>query len=215
MAQERRRGRPPRIDREKILAVARTLPPGRLTMQAVADRLGVHRNAVHYYVADREGLMKLLAHDAVVRNARDYHIPEDTSWQGVVRAFATWLKDNYLAAGELLDYYRYDAPENLKELLPVEHLLKTLIAQGFTPERAGRTLIMTVTLALGYARDVLLSGEDGTHPQSTAIAEAIPVDNAEFALLRRLADSGGQQADPAQFAFSLETMIRGLEGASG
>src|SRR5689334_6406529 len=49
----RRRGRPPTIDRAGIVAAARRLDPKTLTLQAVADDLGVQRQSLSYHVADR------------------------------------------------------------------------------------------------------------------------------------------------------------------
>ena len=62
---KRSKGRPPRIDREKILEAARTIDPDKVTMQAVADILEVNPTALNYHVGGREGFMRLVAMDRV------------------------------------------------------------------------------------------------------------------------------------------------------
>jgi|HubBroStandDraft_3_1064219.scaffolds.fasta_scaffold12670_6 AcrR family transcriptional regulator len=60
----RTRGRPARISRERIIAAARTIAPETLTMQKVADVLGVDPKALNYHVGDRDGLRQLVVSGA-------------------------------------------------------------------------------------------------------------------------------------------------------
>ncbi len=211
-APARRRGRPPRIDRQMIVEAARDLDPEQLTMQVIADRLGVHRNAVHYHVADREGLLRLLAADTVARAAGQYSFDDDEPWQTTVRTFAVWAKDSYLAAGKLIDYYRFEPSDDLSSLVPVDHFLRSLRRSGFDENSAARALTMALTVALGFARDVILSEPLERHPQLVDLAAAIDVDTTrDFAALRRLVEHEHEPSDTAQFDFDLDLMVLGLE----
>lgn len=58
------------LDRRQIIDAARTLDPGAVTMQAVADVLGVDRKAVNHHVSDRETLLGLVAVDAFSEHFR-------------------------------------------------------------------------------------------------------------------------------------------------
>ncbi|GIM93444.1 hypothetical protein [Paractinoplanes toevensis] len=44
---------------------ARDMDPATLTMQAVAERLGVDRKALNYHVTDRDGLLELVAQETL------------------------------------------------------------------------------------------------------------------------------------------------------
>src|SRR5271168_335957 len=71
----RTRGRPARISRERIIAAARTIAPEALTMQKVADVLGVDPKALNYHVRDRDGLRELVAVDVFESELRRVKIP--------------------------------------------------------------------------------------------------------------------------------------------
>lgn len=58
-ATRRRQGVKAGLDLSKILSAASSIPVEDLTMQAVADRLGVDRKAVNHHVSDRETLIRL------------------------------------------------------------------------------------------------------------------------------------------------------------
>ena len=74
-AKPRQRGRPRQITRERIVSAARTLAPEQLTMQAVADVLGVDPKALNYHVGDRETLRELVAVDAFTVELSRMEIP--------------------------------------------------------------------------------------------------------------------------------------------
>ena len=82
----RTRGRPPRISQEQIVSAARSVAGKNLTMQAVADALGVSRKALHYYVGDREGLLTLMVLDRFDRELAPVELPEDDEWRVTLRA---------------------------------------------------------------------------------------------------------------------------------
>lgn len=207
----RRRGRPPRIDRDKIIAAAREIAPDQLTMQAVADRLGVHRNAVHYYVSDREGLLRLLATHAIENGPADYVVDDAATWQDTLLSFSAWLKENYLAAGELITHFRFETPQDAAGLVPVEHVLTVLTRSGFEPVEAARALVMISTITLGYARDVVLAGAD-LHPQQRQIIDALErSERPDLPSLESLARARFSLADESQLEFDLDVLLRGLE----
>lgn len=211
----RRRGRPARIDRDKIIAAAHGIDPEQLTMQAVADRLGVHRNAVHYYVSDREGLLRLLAAHAIENGPADYLVEDGMTWQDTLIAFSSWLKANYLAAGELIAYFRFETPQDVTGLAPLEHVLATLTRAGFEPSEAARALVMTSTITLGYARDLIAAGKD-IHPQQRQIIDAIARSSrGDLPSLDSLAQAGFSIADESQLQFDLDVLLRGLEARLG
>src|ERR1700755_143263 len=88
VAAPRTRGRPARISRERIIAAARTIAPEALTMQKVADALGVDPKALKYHVGDRDALRALVAVDVFESELRRVKIPDGGDWRDVVRVYA-------------------------------------------------------------------------------------------------------------------------------
>lgn len=81
----RRRGRPPRIDRARIVAAATASDPATLTMAGVAAELGVAPSALYRWVADREALLDLVAADVADRVLPGWE-PDADTWRA-------WLTD--------------------------------------------------------------------------------------------------------------------------
>ena len=63
------------------MAAAQGGSVGELTMQSVADALGVSRKALHYYVGDRQGLLTLVVLDRFERELRRVELPTDGDWR--------------------------------------------------------------------------------------------------------------------------------------
>ncbi|MGZ8814674.1 MAG: TetR/AcrR family transcriptional regulator, partial [Mycobacterium sp.] len=95
----RTRGRPPRISRDQIVAAARSISTSDLTMQAVADALGVSRKALHYYVGDRAGLLTLMVLDQFERELAPVELPADDDWRATLRAYAVAFRDGLIRVG--------------------------------------------------------------------------------------------------------------------
>lgn len=131
----RRRGRPRQITRERIVSAARTLAPEALTMQAVADVLGVDPKALNYHVGHRDGLRELVAVDAFEVELSRVALPSVGDWRDVLRSYAAALRDATVKLSVLATYFRL--PTNgLGALEPVERVLQELVAAGFSVDEA-------------------------------------------------------------------------------
>jgi AcrR family transcriptional regulator len=129
----RARGRPPRISRPLILAEAQKLPMAELTMQRLADRLGVQRAAVHRHFSSREALIAAVGEHAV---ASFQPQPIDAAhWRA-------WLKD---AFEQLIAFMRKNPfvlalrswDQSAWAILPfAEAAAETLVKAGFSEEEA-------------------------------------------------------------------------------
>ncbi|MET3422049.1 AcrR family transcriptional regulator [Actinoplanes tereljensis] len=209
MSESRRRGRPPRIDRDRIVAAARDMDPATLTMQAVAERLGVDRKALNYHVTDRDGLLQLVAHETL-SSLLETVTPVDGTWQDMVRAIAHQTRASMIAVGAHFDYVRLPIGSGPAALAPNEHLLRSLVEAGFTDAQAGRALGLLAELMYASARNTVLAGRYGEHPQITELnrmlAEAPP---GTLPSIRRLS-AARIGLDPEQFDFDLDVVIAGL-----
>ncbi|MEU9949521.1 TetR/AcrR family transcriptional regulator C-terminal domain-containing protein [Streptomyces sp. NPDC047939] len=210
----RRRGGPLRIGRPQIIAAARNLDPRNVTMQAVADELGVDRKALNYHVTDREGLLRLIATDAFETHFSRVEITSESSWQNAIRAWAVGVRDSMVATGVLAHYYRIQG-EDLSVLRPATVVLERMLAGGFDATAAGRGLIFVTNFAMGVGRDIVLHQQPDGHPQASELRRALAAhaDEGGYEALRDLALAGLNDHDDvqAQFDFEVDIFIRGME----
>ncbi len=207
-----RRGRGTRagLTTARIIEAARELEPQGLTVQAVADRLGVDRAAVHHHVADIDTLRELVAFDAFTVRLSPVTIPADTGWREACRLLALSMHDAMLAAGGLVTYLQLTLAE-VTVLEPVEHTLRSMMDAGFDDETAARSLTALSSLAMAVARERLLGTRQNGHPQVPALREALKQDPArEFAILRRLADADLVSFDDTQLHTSIDLILDGM-----
>jgi TetR/AcrR family tetracycline transcriptional repressor len=211
----RTRGRPARISRERIIAAARTIAPEALTMQKVADALGVDPKALNYHVGDRDGLRQLVVLDVFESELRRVKIPGDGDWRDVVRAYVHALREATIKLGVLAVAIHLPGSQGLGALDPVESVLQALVGAGLDIEKAGRTLTFITELAYAAGRDALRMAENPVHPDVPAISTALRSAAADdFPVLRQVvAAKAGAAPDEGQFEFSLELVIAGLEQA--
>ncbi|QAY59450.1 TetR/AcrR family transcriptional regulator [Microbacterium protaetiae] len=210
----RRRGRgiSAGLGRDAIVAAARELDPATLTVQAVADQLGVDRKAVTYHVAGREGLLQLLAEDAFTSRFEVLAIPHGADWRDALRLVATAMRDILLGSATVVTHIRFDPSTRAAALRPAEEVLARLVDAGFDEDSAVRAIALVADVAMAHARGVLLNARAGGHPQRAELHEALAtVDAADHALLHRIDDTGFSTFDEEQFAFDLDVLIRGLE----
>ena|SRR5271167_3854249 len=208
----RTRGRPARISRERIIAAARTIAPEALTMQKVADVLGVDPKALNYHVRDRDGLRQLVVLDAFESELRRVKIPGG-DWRDVVRAYVHALREATIKLGVLAVAIHLPGSQGLGALDPVESVLQALVGAGLDIEEAGRTLTFITELAYAAGRDALRMAENPVHPDVPGISTALRSAAADdFPVLRQVVaareDAG---PDNGQLEFSIDLVIAGLE----
>lgn len=209
----RTRGRPARISRERIIAAARTIAPEALTMQKVADVLGVDPKALNYHIRDRDGLRQLVVLDVFESELRRVKIPGGGDWRDVVRAYVHALRDATIKLGVLASAIHLPGTEGLGALDPVESVLQGLVDAGLDIEEAGRALTFISELAYAAGRDALRSAENPVHPDVPGISTALRSAAAEaFPVLRQVvAAREGGDPETGQLEFSIDLVIAGLE----
>jgi AcrR family transcriptional regulator len=214
-AKPRQRGRPRQITRDRIVSAARTLAPEQLTMQAVADVLGVDPKALNYHVGDREALRELVAVDAFVVELGRMEIPTDGDWRDVLRAYAFALRDAHTALGVLATYFRLPA-SSLAALEPIETVLQALVDAGFSVDDAGHVLRLVSELGHAAGREAVFLSQSRGHPYVSEVATALNTAAAkEFPRLREVV--AARDADPEDrrhLDFSLDAIFAGLQGRS-
>jgi AcrR family transcriptional regulator len=198
-AQRRRRGRPPKLSVESILDAALALldreGTDALTMRRLGSELGVEAMSLYRHVADRDALLEALADRLAAEIARR-EVSGD--WADALRGLAGDLRalaHRHPAAFTLVGTRVLSTPHVLG---PIEDVLASLRAGGFTPARA----IFAYRLLATYARGYALAEIDGFAIE-VGPAERLP---AVRSLSRRLASEPSESS----FRAGLETILAGL-----
>ncbi|MGV0849508.1 TetR/AcrR family transcriptional regulator C-terminal domain-containing protein [Mycolicibacterium phlei] len=208
----RTRGRPPRLSRDQIVAAARDVASADLTMQAVADRLGVSRKSLHYYVGDREGLLSLVLVDRFERELGDVDLPEG-DWRKVLRAYAVAFRDGLIQVGRATDFNRLRGIGAAAALALADRVLGVLLDAGFDPDTARHALTAASNIAQSAAHDSAAE-TDGVHRHRAETAAALDREPRDtYPALRRVLASAQTQRHDAerQFEFELDLLIGGLD----
>ncbi len=207
----RKRGNSAGITPARIVAAARGLDPDNLTMQAVADELGVDRKAVVYHVNDKEALLELLAVDAFSVHFAATVIPASADWKQAIQYYATGMKDSLVASGGLATYFRLNSPSGVASVQTAETVLEKMISAGFDTETAARSLVLITDVVMAYARDVVMNAREGGHPQKGELHRIVQTPEAgSLGALRDLDETQFEPYDDRQFDFAINTLLRGL-----
>jgi TetR/AcrR family tetracycline transcriptional repressor len=209
----RRLGRPPRINRQMIIDAARALDRDELTLQAVADRLGVDRKAISYHVAGRQQLVDLVAAQTISEELGGLELPED--WPSAIHAWAAATRRAMLREGSMA--LVIDHLPGAGILTSLEALLQRLLDAGFDEVTAGRALYCLTGTVFAGARDTLLVERHGEHPTTAEVARflgELPDDRLPH--LRRLpfAQDPHQNAED-QARFDIDLVVAGLRHQLG
>ncbi|MFW0785815.1 TetR/AcrR family transcriptional regulator C-terminal domain-containing protein [Gordonia sp. CPCC 206044] len=198
---------------EQIIEAARSLAPDELSMQALADRLGVDRKAINHHVNDREALLGLVAMDAFAASFSAVAIEQHVQWQAACRTYARGFTDSAIATGTLADRIRLSGPYVTRVLEPTEAVLQKMVSAGFDDESAMRSLSLLTNICLAYARDVVLEFSSGTtSPRALILRSALEERNpVEFETLARIAELPVTTYDRRQFELGVDIFIAGAE----
>lgn len=215
-APRRARGRPARLDREQIVAAARTAGRG-LTMQGVADTLGVSRKALHYYVGDRQGLLTLVVLDRFESELLRVELPEDGDWRVVLRSYAFAFRDGLIQVGvqmsSAVDHSPFRGVGATAVLALAERVLDAMLTAGFGADDARRGVTAVANIAQTAAQEATQTSVHDRHEAETRAALLRAADTDYPALRRVLA--AASVTDDGQFEFELELAIAGLERLLG
>lgn len=206
----RGRGNSAGLELRQIVDAARSLPPEQLTMQAVANLLGVDRKAIHNHVPDRESLATLVALDALAANSADVRIPKTADWRSASRIYAHGLVDGVIAVGGLARHLSQGSLLTAQTLDNSEAVLARLIAAGFDYPAAQRFMAALTNICLAFARDVLAVSRDADSTRAHNLQAALAgQDDGTFPHLSRIAQHPENTYDRTQLEFSLDIFLTG------
>lgn len=205
-----RRGRPPRISRDRVVGAALDIGLERFSMDDVAERLGVTTPALYTHVSGRDEIVRLGAGVVIERGSAAAE--EWTDWESWLRGWTTSLRGDLGAiGGELLDAVR-DGLE-VGHLEVVERGIGLLIEAGLGPSEAGHTLWLAARIAMS-------AGPSGTSPvaavaaaaRSTALESATSAASGTMTPAMASAIDAMTDVDNDEaFAFDLDVLVAGVE----
>ncbi|RCK52555.1 hypothetical protein TH25_05820 [Thalassospira profundimaris] len=208
----RRPGKRAGLDVAQIIAAARTLPWGEISMQSLADILKVDRKALHYHVKDRQSLLELLAHDSFSRRLSQTRVSEAADWKEACRIYTRDLADSAVELAELVDYLWFGDLINDLTLKPVEILFKQLNVAGFTDEEAIRLTTVLGTLCLGHARDLAQARKEVARTRKNLLISVLGTQkNQNFPNLERISSLNVDTYNSEQLTFGVELILEGAE----
>ncbi len=205
----RTRGRPAKISREQIVAATRQIAPQDLSMQTVADALGVSRKALHYYVGDRQGLLSLVVTDRFDTELAGVRLPTDTDWPTVMRSYARSFRAGLIQIGIAVEHTSLRGAGAAAALGLAERVIAVLLDAGFAAVDARRALTAIAGIAQTGAANAL-QASTGQHDYGAETRDALDTAAAkEYPALRSALD-GPAPTPLDQFEFELEVMIAGM-----
>ena len=199
------RGRPARIGRPDIVRAALHLGLDAVSMQGIAEHLGVTTPALYSHVSGRAEVVELAATELRGRLRTFASAADD--WRGWLEDFAALVRRHLAtSAATLIDGLR--GPELSSRVGIGERGLQLLIDEGLTPTEAGYAvwLVFRVAITAGPAREAPpFAGlvDDTGAVLGPGAAGELP---ATAAVQRALAEDGPHDT----FAFDLAAVLDGI-----
>jgi len=208
----RPRGHRAGLNIDKIIEAARSLPQNQLSMQAVANTLGVDRKALNHYVHDRENLLSIVAAVEFSEAFDDLNVAEDADWRTVASAFAHSNANGMLAAGLLSDYLRLGSNNAARFLNASEMLLRSLKNAGLDIDTAIRCVAVINNACAAYTRDVVIAKHSVAALRHELLTEALKEEQENtFPLLQEVAERPILTTDDEQLDFAISIVLDGIE----
>ncbi|KQS54774.1 hypothetical protein ASG36_20220 [Geodermatophilus sp. Leaf369] len=206
----RGRGRPPRISRQLIVDTAAGMDATTLTLQAVADRLGVVRKAITYHVTGRDELLRLAADAQLAEELDASAVARAVDWRAAVHAYATTLHDGLLRRHDLS--LEVDTLPATGVLASADALLQQLTSAGFDDVEAGRATGLITTVVWTVTREILAAQQSGgRHPSATELGDILAgLPDDAYPDARRVT-AAVDVSVPAQLDFAVDTVLAGLD----
>ena len=201
---------------DQVIEAALAVGLDGMTMNQVAERLGVAKAVLYNYVESREELVRLAAAGA----AQQHPFPEDRSqpWDEYAMEHARALFRLLTRDPQLLALFMNGGLGPGSQIDRAEMWLQAMTAREFTGEEAMRLLRDMGLHVVGAAAGFLHAGarREAGRPHAQEAAEAVrsrPAD--ELPLLRRHLEAFGREADETSWEASLRLLFLGVETSRG
>ena len=207
-------GRPRRLKLDDVLEAALAIGAHKLTMAAVAERLGVAKAVLYGYVRSREELVQL----AVARATRKKQFPSDNgqSWGLLILQYGRALFEVLTMDGQLLESWLSGGQAPAVEISSTEVWLGAMTARGFTGEEAMQLLRAVTHVVMGaaasYKHEAAMRASGA--PRSVAARRALLAHPAEETpLLREVREVFEREVTPENWEYALYLLLQGVVAA--
>lgn len=126
-------GRPPRIDKDQIVAAARQVDADQLSMPALATALGVSTAALYHYFPNKQALVDVLADEALA--GVELPSTDDVGWREWLDALANAFREMCLSNPTLMSTHQTAAIRGAASRV-LDDSLEVLLREGFSREDA-------------------------------------------------------------------------------
>lgn len=208
---KRRAGRPRRLAIEQVVDAALAIGINKMTMQSVADHLGVGKPLLYNYVTSREELVRM----AQARASRKVEMPENTGqpWAVWILQYAAAVFDILTADGDLLEAWIEGSPQPVADVGSVIMWVDVLSQHGFSGEEALFLRSAVSHLVIGAAagskhrramKEKTRSYREGLH----AAFSQLPTRQANT--LTPYIDMLARGIEPGSWEFALYLLLQGV-----
>lgn len=197
---------------QQIIDAAQFLEPDELTMQALANSLGVDRKTINHHVRDRETLLELVATKTFSESFSAASIPAGAPWQEACRIYATQLADSAIATGALAEHLRVSDGRLTSALEFTDAVLERMVKAGFSDEYALRIISALASIGLSHARDVVLQARSGLSARAEIVTRGLQGRDAKrFETLSRIMAQPTTTYDRKQLDLTVSVFLTGAE----
>ena len=204
-ATKARRGRPPRITRDQILAAGLSLVRKRgaeaLTARALAERIGASPMALYGHFESKQALLAEIAAHAVEKMG--LRVPERGDWRTLLAAWLRSIRREVRAHPELLPLLAGEGACSRYLLASSAKVTRVLVGAGLTQRHAVQAVQGSMWAVIGFV--VCENAEKMNVPKVLA---ALPEEDRE--LVRPIARDLVSQSTEATFEGVLTRMLAGL-----
>lgn len=201
-----RRGRPPTVTLDAILAAAVDLGFEHLSVAAVADRLGVTRTSIHRFVGSRDQLETMLGEHLITADPMP---PDDGApLPEYLLRFGQGIAERVRAHPGLGSYYARGFPRTDRSMRVVEDFVATLVARGLSARDALRLAGGVAACAIGLADySAQHLAHEAAQPDADAGAIEAAIDPAAYPLVSSVERSDD---DEKWWDWTLRAAVHGL-----
>jgi AcrR family transcriptional regulator len=197
-----------------VIAAALAVGLEKLTMAAVAEKLGVGKAVLYGYVASREELVELAAAHALTQ----HHFPSDggQAWSVWILEYARALFEVMTSEGQLFESWLSGVQSPMVEVDAAEMWLTALTRRGFSGDEALQLrqavsqLVIGAAASMKHIRAWRLRGQ----PRPASMEKAVlsrPRD--ELPLLREFFDVFAREPKEDGWEFGLFLLLQGVTTA--
>jgi AcrR family transcriptional regulator len=206
MSEAPRRGRPPTLTREQVVATALEIAHGKgleaVSLRTVSEALGVHQTSLYTYVGSKEGLLRAMLDEVFTGHlelpGENDPRPPAEQLKEIFRELRQLGADN----SELLGLVGRSVGTSAGPRAALDCVLRLLDRLGLGPEQqvVVFNLLYQVTVASGLFT--------GNRRRAERPAGQEPEDLSDYPHLQRVLDAAGPEIDEdAQFERELELLL--------